>query len=170
MIIPIAGNTIGLGLWWAMLVPGEVWWGVVRSGEEWWGVVRCSEMWWSSVRCVVGSGKVWRLAYQYKLIKPEDVIFSFSGHKLTEEEKDASRLGIRYYFNSIRLYCVDFFHSFETKITGNYRKIQYMLKEFTPAVVLVHPLNKRLWPPTTHLSLRFPHKNSKIWVFLKNRI
>ena len=49
------------------------------------------------------------LAYQYELLKLEDVIFNISEHKLTEDEKDAMGLGLRYCFNPIELNYVDFF-------------------------------------------------------------
>ena len=41
------------------------------------------------------------LAYQQKLLKPEDVIFNFSEHKLIEDEKDALGLGLRHCLNPI---------------------------------------------------------------------
>ena len=51
--------------------------------------------------------------YQHKLLGPEDVIFNFSKHKLSEPEKDALSLGLKYCFNPIKLDYVDFFLSFE---------------------------------------------------------
>ena len=53
------------------------------------------------------------LEYQHKLLGPEDVIFNFSKHKLSEPEKDALSLGLKYCFNPIKLDYVDFFLSFE---------------------------------------------------------
>ena len=51
--------------------------------------------------------------------------------------------------------------------TGNYCKTLYLLKTLTLAIALGHPLNKWLSPPTTNTSLRFPHSDMKVWMFLK---
>ena len=51
--------------------------------------------------------------YQHKLLGPEDVIFNFSKHKLSEPEKDALSLGLKYCFNPFKLNYVDFFVLFE---------------------------------------------------------